>query len=70
MSTFRIVYDEDDQRASCGAVTLESNHAAEVLDYLAGHYAGRPVELWQDDECLGHITRMRDQGSIFWRVSA
>ena len=70
MSRFRIVYDEADERAPCDAVTLETDHAAEVLSYLDGHYASRPVALWQDGECLGHVTRVKDHGSTYWRVGA
>jgi hypothetical protein len=70
MSMFRLVYDDADVRARRPAVALEAEHAAEVLAYLDDHYARRPVELWRDGECLGHIKRVNDHGARFWRVTA
>ncbi len=70
MSVFQIVYDEADEPARCHAVTLEAEHAAEVLAYLESHQVRKPVELWRDGECLGHIKRSNDHGAKFWRMTA
>jgi hypothetical protein len=66
---YHLVFDEADKRASYRAVDLEAKDTAEVLAYLERQHVQKPVELWRQGECLGHIRRSSDHGAKFWRVT-